>query len=249
MQFPPLQPARLIRRYKRFLADVELANGETGTIHCANTGAMTGCGSAGDIIWYSDSKSDTRKYPLSWELTQLANGDIVCINTHRSNQLVFEALQHKRIKELAMYDQILPEVKYGEENSRIDFLLKGNDLPDCYVEVKSITLVKDTVGMFPDAVTSRGQKHVRELLAMKKQGYRAVVLFAGLHNGFDCFKTAEDIDPEYDKLLRAAMRQGVEVYAYKGKFEFAPQTVKTPNFDTALLPVGLSLKTSVPLKF
>ena len=177
MQLPTLQSAKLIRRYKRFLTDIELPNGEVITIHCANTGAMTGCGEKGDIVWYSHSDSQTRKYPHSWELTQLANGQLVCINTHRSNQLVFEALQNKQIKELAMYDEIYPEVKYGEENSRIDFLLKGEGLPDCYVEVKSITFVKGTLGMFPDAVTTRGQKHVRELLAMKKQGHRAVVLF------------------------------------------------------------------------
>ncbi|WP_439295144.1 DNA/RNA nuclease SfsA [Lonepinella sp. BR2882] len=221
MQFPLLQSAKLIKRYKRFLTDIELPNGEIITIHCANTGAMTGCGSQGDIIWYSDSGSTTRKYPHSWEITQLANGQLVCINTHRSNQLVFEALQNKQIKELAEYDQIFPEVKYGEENSRIDFLLKGNGLPDCYVEVKSITLVKNNIGMFPDAITTRGQKHLRELLAMKKQGYRAVVLFAGLHNGFDCFKIAEYIDPEYDRLLKEVQKQGVEAYAYAGEFEIS----------------------------
>ena len=234
MQLPPLQPAKLIRRYKRFLTDIELANGDIMTIHCANTGAMTGCGEKGDIIWYSDSGSETRKYPHSWELTELSNGQLVCINTHRSNQLVFEALQNKQIKELAMYDQIFPEVKYGEENSRIDFLLKAEGLPDCYVEVKSITLVKNNIGMFPDAVTTRGQKHVRELLSMKKQGHRAVVLFAGLHNGFDCFKTAEYIDPEYDRLLKDAMQQGVEAYAYTGEFGVSDG-----------IPVTLSLGNSV----
>ena len=157
MQLPALQSAKLIRRYKRFLADIELPTGDVMTIHCANTGAMTGCGEKGDTIWYSHSDSQTRKYPHSWELTQLENGQLCCINTHRSNQLVFEALQNKQIKELAMYDEIYPEVKYGEENSRIDFLLKGEGLPDCYVEVKSITLVKGNLGMFPDAVTTRGQ--------------------------------------------------------------------------------------------
>jgi len=221
MQLPALQSATLIRRYKRFLADIELPTGDVMTIHCANTGAMTGCGEKGDTIWYSHSDSQTRKYPHSWELTQLANGQLCCINTHRSNQLVFEALQNKQIKELAMYNEIYPEVKYGEENSRIDFLLKGEGLPDCYVEVKSITLVKGNLGMFPDTVTTRGQKHVRELLAMTKQGHRAVVLFAGLHNGFGRFKIAEYIDPEYDRLLKEAMEQGVEAYAYAGQFKIS----------------------------
>ncbi|WP_373100397.1 MULTISPECIES: DNA/RNA nuclease SfsA [Pasteurellaceae] len=237
MQLPPLQPATLIRRYKRFLADVALPNGEMLTIHCANTGAMTGCGEKGDKIWYSTSDSATRKYPHSWELTQLNNGQLVCINTHRSNQLTLEALRNKQIKELARYDHISPEVKYGEENSRIDFLLQGEGLPDCYVEVKSVTLVKNNIGMFPDAVTTRGQKHVRELMAMKKQGHRAVILFAGLHNGFDCFKVAEYIDPDYDRLLRQAISAGVEVYAYAGKFDISDQ-----------IPTALSLTEAVPYR-
>ncbi|QLB12598.1 sugar fermentation stimulation protein A [Bisgaardia hudsonensis] len=235
MQLPTLKSATLIRRYKRFLADVELSNGEIITIHCANTGAMTGCGEKGDTIWYSTSDSKTRKYPQSWELTQLKNGNMVCINTHRSNQLTQEALENKKIKELAMYDEIYPEVKYGEENSRIDFLLKGENLPDCYVEVKSITLVKNTIGMFPDAVTTRGQKHLRELMAMKKLGHRAVVFFAGLHNGFDCFKAAEYIDPKYAELLKQAIQEGVEAYAYAGEFEFSQEK-----------PTALSLTKLVP---
>ncbi|PJG83724.1 DNA/RNA nuclease SfsA [Caviibacterium pharyngocola] len=235
MQLPQLQSATLIRRYKRFLADIELTNGEIITIHCANTGAMTGCGEKGDTVWYSDSRSATRKYPHSWELTQLKNGQLVCINTHRSNQLTFEALQNKQIKELAMYEEIYPEVKYGEENSRIDFLLKGKDLLDCYVEVKSVTLVKNNIGMFPDAVTTRGQKHLRELMAMKKLGHRAVVFFAGLHDGFDCFKIAEYIDPDYDALLCQALNEGVEVYAYAGKFDILNG-----------IPTALSLTQVVP---
>lgn len=235
MQLPPLQSATLIRRYKRFMADVQLPTQEQITLHCANTGAMTGCGEKGDTVWFSDSQSSTRKYPCSWELTELPNGNLVCINTHRSNQLVYEALQNKQILELADYSQITPEVKYGEENSRIDFLLQGDGLPDCYVEVKSITLVKNNIGMFPDAVTTRGQKHLRELMAMKKQGHRAVVLFAGLHDGFDCFKIAEYIDPDYDKLFKQALREGVEAYAYAGEFE------KTDG-----IPTALSLSQAVP---
>ncbi|PJG85877.1 DNA/RNA nuclease SfsA [Conservatibacter flavescens] len=220
MQLPALQSAKLIRRYKRFMADVELSDHSLLTLHCANTGAMTGCGEQGDTVWYSDSKSTTRKYPHSWELTQLANGQLVCINTQRSNQLTLEALQQKKIVELADYDDIQAEVKYGEENSRIDFLLKGPNLPDCYVEVKSVTLVKANMGMFPDAVTTRGQKHLRELIAMKKQGHRAVIFFAGLHNGFNHFKVAEYIDPEYAKLLTLAQQEGVEVYCYGCEFQY-----------------------------
>ncbi|WP_044470926.1 DNA/RNA nuclease SfsA [Mannheimia massilioguelmaensis] len=236
MQFPFLQSATLIRRYKRFMADVEQANGEKLTLHCANTGAMTDCGEKGDIVWYSDSKSTTRKYPCSWELTQLANGNLVCINTHRSNQLAHEALTNKVIKELDKYSEIYPEVKYGEENSRIDFLLKGEGLPDCYMEVKSITFVKGTLGLFPDAVTTRGQKHIRELMAMKAQGHRAVLLFTGLHDGFDHFKIAEFVDPEYNKLFKEALAVGVEAYAYAGKFNIVNG-----------IPDSLSLTQAVPL--
>ena len=235
MQFPPLQSATLIRRYKRFLADIQLPNNEVITIHCANTGKMTGCGDKGDTIWYSDSKSTTRKYPCSWELTQLKNNEIVCINTHRSNQLTHEALQNKVIESLAMYDEIFPEVKYGEENSRIDFLLKANGQPDCYVEVKSVTLVKGTLGMFPDAVTTRGQKHLRELMLMKEQGHRAVVFFAGLHSGFDRFKVAEFIDPDYASLLKEAIKIGVEIYAYTCDFDFIDN-----------IPSAIKLTQSVP---
>lgn len=132
-----------------------------------------------------------------------------------------------------MYDEIYPEVKYGEENSRIDFLLKGEGLLDCYVEVKSITLVKGNLGMFPDAVTTRG-KTCSRVIGNEKQGHRAVVLFAGLHNGFDRFKIAEYIDPEYDRLLKEAMEQGVEAYAYAGQFEISNE-----------IPTALSLTESV----
>lgn len=234
MQFPPLQSATLIRRYKRFMADIELPNGDTATIHCANTGTMLGCGQTGDTIWYSDSKSLTRKYPLSWELTQLGEKQFVCINTHRSNQLTLEALQHKHIKELAEYNEIYTEVKYGEENSRIDILLKQEGLPDCYIEVKSVTLVRQQLGQFPDAVTTRGQKHLRELIHMVEQGKRAVIFFAGLHNGFNQFKVAEDIDPTYNQLLQQAVKKGVEVYCYAGEFSMEKN-----------IPTGLRLSHSV----
>jgi len=239
MQLPALQSAKLISRYKRFLADIELPTGDIMTIHCANTGAMTGCGEKGDTIWYSHSDSQTRKYPHSWELTQLENGQLCCINTHRSNQLVFEALQNKQIKELSMYDEIYPEVKYGEENSRIDFLLKSEGLPDCYVEVKSITYVNNDkkLGMFPDAVTTRGQKHLRELIAMKKQGHRAVIFFCGLHDGFDHFQIAKHIDAKYDALFQQALKEGVEAYAYAAEFE-----------KTQGIPTALHLTKVVPLK-
>ncbi|MDH2999221.1 sugar fermentation stimulation protein SfsA [Chelonobacter oris] len=214
MQLPHLKAAALIRRYKRFLTDIELPNGEIITIHCANTGAMTGCGEPGDTVWYSTTDNLKRKYPHSWELTEKPNGDLVCVNTIRANQVVQEALQQQRIAELADYQTILPEVKYGAENSRIDFLLQQTALADCYVEVKSTTLMESAVGMFPDAKTERGQKHLRELMQIKRQGKHAVIFFAALHSGIQAFRVAGQIDPTYADLLRQAQQCGVQVLSY-----------------------------------
>lgn len=178
MLFPTLSSGILIQRYKRFLADVKLPNGEQITIHCPNTGAMTGCANPGDIVWFSTSNNLKRKYAYTWELTQTQSGDFICVNTHRANQLVSEALKNKWIRELVDYDEILPEQKYGQENSRIDFLLKQQNLLDCFVEVKATTLLTENgIGMFPDTKTERGQKHLRELIAISQQGQQAVIFF------------------------------------------------------------------------
>lgn len=216
MEFhPPLQPAILIKRYKRFLADVTLPNGEEITIHCANTGAMTGCATPGDTVWYSTSDNTKRKYPHSWELTQTARGHFICINTLRANQLVAEALTKKCIPELSEYSEIKPEVKYGAENSRIDFFLSHNELPDCFIEVKSVTLLDDNQGFFPDAVTLRGQKHLRELMHIAKEGKRAILLFVALHTGIHVASAAAHIDKKYAQLLEEARQSGVEVLCYQ----------------------------------
>ena len=128
---PPLKPARLVKRYKRFLADVVTPEGEAFTLHCANTGAMTGCATPGDTVWYSTSDNPKRKYAHSWELTETAQGHWICVNTLRANQVVHEALLAQRIPELAGYSQITPEVRYGMENSRIDLLLQAPDRINC----------------------------------------------------------------------------------------------------------------------
>ncbi len=176
MKFPSLSRGILLRRYKRFLADIQLPNGEQITLHCPNTGAMTGCANPGDTVWFSTSHNPKRKYAHTWELTQTQAGDFICVNTLRANQLVQEALANQWIDELASYREILPEQKYGNENSRIDFLLKSNCLLDCFVEVKSTTLLTENgVGMFPDAKTERGQKHLRELTKIAEQGLQAVI--------------------------------------------------------------------------
>ncbi|GLT18444.1 sugar fermentation stimulation protein [Vibrio zhanjiangensis] len=218
MKFEPqLQSATLIKRYKRFLADVRLANESEMTIHCANTGSMTGCANVGDTIWYSTSDNPKRKYPHSWELTHTEHGDTICVNTARANQLAVEAIDAGIISELVGYEQLKTEVRYGEENSRIDILLISSQQPNCYIEVKSVTLLDEVhqgQGYFPDAVTTRGQKHLRELTKMVQNGYRAVLLFTVLHSGIEKVSPAHHIDPQYSKLLKNAQEQGVEILCY-----------------------------------
>jgi len=213
-----LQPAKLIKRYKRFLADIEFENGELTTIHCANTGAMKGCAEPNDIVWYSTSTNTKRKYPFSWEITQTKNEHRICVNTLRANQLVEEALNNGVIKELAGFNSLQREVKYGSENSRIDFLTTYSNAPDTYIEVKSVTLLENGHGYFPDAVTTRGQKHLRELIEMVAQGHKAVLLFAVLHSGIDDVSAARHVDETYANLLKEAQQAGVEIIAYKADY-------------------------------
>ncbi|QDY41025.1 DNA/RNA nuclease SfsA [Candidatus Pantoea soli] len=218
MQFdPPLKPARLVARYKRFLADVVTPDGQTLTLHCANTGAMTGCATPGDTVWYSTSASLTRKYPHSWEITETRAGHRICVNTLRANQLVREALTRGAIPELSGYSHCQAEVKYGTEKSRIDFLLQAEGRSNCYIEVKSVTLLQNGKGYFPDAVTARGQKHLRELRTIAAEGHRAVLLFAVLHTGIEDVSPARHIDAQYAELLVQAQRCGVEVLAYQAQ--------------------------------
>ncbi|PCI61574.1 MAG: DNA/RNA nuclease SfsA [Gammaproteobacteria bacterium] len=218
-----LNSATLIKRYKRFLADVILEDGTTTTTHVANTGAMSGCAEAGNTIWYSTSNNPKRKYPFSWELTQTSQGDFICVNTIRANQLVAEALKNNIISELTGYKTIIPEKKYGSENSKIDFFLSDNQqgLADVYVEVKSVTLLdgssENGQGYFPDTITTRGQKHLRELIEVAKSGDRAVLLFAILHSGINSVKAAAHIDADYAQLLEQAKNSGVDVLTYKAK--------------------------------
>ncbi|WP_194091405.1 DNA/RNA nuclease SfsA [Vibrio hibernica] len=231
---PPLQPAILIKRYKRFLADVTLPNGDEKTMHCANTGAMTGCAETGNTIWYSTSSNLKRKYPNSWEISVNSQGHHICINTARANALVIEAIENDQIPELTGYCELKAEVKYGEENSRIDILLSSETRPACYIEVKSVTLLDEDrsdpnnnqstggrtdgrnsgQGYFPDAVTTRGQKHLRELIQMVESSHRAVLLFAVLHTGITRVSVAHHIDAKYAQLLTQARDAGVEVLCY-----------------------------------
>ncbi|WP_448553607.1 DNA/RNA nuclease SfsA [Thalassotalea montiporae] len=233
-----LKKATLIKRYKRFLADVTLADGSETTLHVANTGAMTGCAEPGDSVWYSTSDNPKRKYPFSWELTETQQaGDFICVNTARANQLAEQAINAGLIPELAGYQTLQREVKYGEENSKIDILLSQGQQADAYVEVKSVTLLdaqaythseKQGHGYFPDAVTTRGQKHLRELMHIAAQGQRAVLLFAVLHSGITSFAAAAHIDPTYAQLLNEAIAAGVEVLVYKAEISPEGMVLKHP---------------------
>lgn len=213
-----LQKATLIKRYKRFLADVVLENGDTITIYCPNTGAMTNCADAGDSVYFSTSDNPKRKYKFTWEYTQRKNGHWICIHSQRANAMVSEALHSDQIAALQGYQAIKAEVKYGTENSRIDFLLSAEGRRDCYVEVKSCTLLDESVapgqGFFPDTVSTRGQKHLRELMQMNAQGHRAVLVFAVLHSGITTVDAAAHIDAKYGKLFAQAQQEGVEVVIY-----------------------------------
>ena len=214
---PPLESAIFLKRYKRFFADMQLPEGKIETAHCPNTGSMRNCLVEGSPCYFSRSNNPKRKLKTTLEYITTSNGKLACINTQRANQIVGEALREHRIKELAHYSQIASEVKYGEENSRIDFKLSGENLADCYVEVKSVTLAEGTTAYFPDAVTTRGQKHIRELISMVNKGYRAVLLFSVQHQDIEQVKIASHIDPQYADTLERAMEQGVEVLAYQAK--------------------------------
>lgn len=216
MEFsPPLQSATLIKRYQRFLADVVTPEGTQLTLHCPNTGAMTGCATPGDTVWYSTSPNLTRKYPHTWELTHTQADHIICVNTLRANQLVKEALLEERLGEFSGYPTVLSEVKYGTERSRIDFMLPADCKVNCYIEVKSVTLAECSQGYFPDAITVRGQKHLRELMSVVENGERAVLLFAVLHSAIEQVSVARHIDPRYAMLLSEAQQKGVEIVAWK----------------------------------
>lgn len=218
---PPFEAAKLLKRYKRFFADMELEDGSVETAHCPNTGSMQNCLVEGSLCYFSRSDNPKRKLKTTLEYVTCTSGMLACINTHRANQIVKEALFAGRVQELLGYSNIASEVKYGEEKSRIDFKLSEEGRPDCYVEVKSVTLAEEgdegLIGYFPDAVTTRGQKHLRELMAMRGEGCRAVLLFCVQHQDIEVVRPATHIDPEYSRLLFEAVKAGVEVLAYQAR--------------------------------
>jgi sugar fermentation stimulation protein A len=217
MQFPsPLLPATLVRRYKRFLADVVLPSGDAITVHCANPGSMIGLDVPGARVWLSKSTNAKRKLAHSWELIEVDLGsgiELVGINTGHPNALAGEAIAARLIPELAGYGAIRREVKYGK-NSRVDFLLEAPARPPCYVEIKNVHLMrKPGFAEFPDAVTRRGAKHLVELSEVAANGARAVMLFLVQIGSAERFALARDIDRAYGEAFDAARLAGVEALA------------------------------------
>ncbi|CAH2030270.1 DNA/RNA nuclease SfsA [Trichlorobacter ammonificans] len=231
MLLPPLIPGRLVRRYQRFLADIELADGSVVTAHCPNSGSMKGCNHPGSPVFLSLSANPARKLAHTWELVQV-NGFWVGLNTMLPNRLAEEAILDGTVQELQGYGKLRREVTYGRERSRIDLLLEG-ERGRCYVEVKNVTLVEEGRALFPDAVTERGQKHLRELMEMVTHGHRAVIFFTVQRGDGTLVAPADAIDPAYGRLLREAVQNGVEALAYRA--EVTPQQIRL----TERLPVVL----------
>ena len=207
----PTQFGTLIKRYKRFLADIRLETGEVITAHCANSGSMKTCAEAGWSVMVSDSQNPKRKLKYTWELVHNSKCWIG-INTQIPNILAKNAITEGKIPELSGYSKISMEQKYSL-NSRIDLLLENED-KKCFVEVKNVTLVENDVYLFPDAVTERGLKHLGDLLEMKKSGHRAVMFYIIQRSDGKIFKPSGDIDPKYAKKLEDVYNQGVEILPY-----------------------------------
>ena len=224
----PLVPGRLLRRYKRFLADVVLDTGEEVTAHCPNPGSMMGLKDEGLRVWVEPNDDPKKKLKYAWRVAELPGGIMVGIDTATPNRVAKEALLERRITELADYSGVRPEVAYGTR-SRIDFLLTEPGLPDAYVEIKNVHLLRTAdIAEFPDCVTERGAKHLRELIAVKEQGARAVMLYVIQHEGCARFQIAADLDPGYAAAFHAAVAAGVEMLAYRCDVSTDEITLATP---------------------
>lgn len=222
-QYPPLISGKLIKRYKRFLADIELVTGEIITAHCANTGPMTGNCAPGSLVQVSKSDNPKRKLAYTWEMIQIDSA-WVGVNTAMPNRVVKLMLEQKLLPELASrYSYVRSEVPYGKDKkSRVDFLLTDETQAPIYVEVKSVTLSGSNIALFPDTVTTRGQKHLRELTALVGEA-KAVMLYFINRSDCDRFAPSDRCDPKYGELLREAVSQGMEVLPCR--FEITPQGV------------------------
>ncbi|NKN36420.1 DNA/RNA nuclease SfsA [Agrobacterium sp. a22-2] len=211
---PPLTPARLIRRYKRFLFDALLDDGQEVTGFCPNTGSMRGLTEPGSRIWLSVHDSASRKYRYALELVE-ADGTLVGINTALPNRLALEAIRAGLVGDLSHYETVRSEQRYGR-NSRIDWLLTGNARPDAYVEVKNVHFIRTSgLAEFPDTVTARGAKHLLELADMADAGHRAIMIYLIQRDDCELFRLSGDLDPAYDAAFRLAAARGIEAYAVK----------------------------------
>ncbi len=213
----PYVEGKLIKRYKRFLADVELVSGEIVTAHTPNTGSMKGCSDPGSKVWLYDTQNPKRKYRYSWDLVADLSGNMVGIHTGKANLLVKEAIELAIITELGGYKTIKTEVNYKSSGCRFDLFLSEHELkPDCFVEVKNVTAIDDNgVAIFPDAVTQRGKKHLETLIDVVHDGMRAIMVFCIQRDDVFAFRAAREIDPAYADMLKLAYNQGVEIVAYK----------------------------------
>ncbi|MBJ7539987.1 DNA/RNA nuclease SfsA [Marinomonas transparens] len=229
MDFPtPLIEGRLIKRYKRFLSDIKLSSGEVVVAHCPNTGSMKRCQQDGARVWLSKSDNPKRKLGYTWELVEVDEKYLACINTGYPNKLVGEAIANGVVSELLGYAEQKAEVRYGEK-SRIDWLLTDESSNKCYVEVKNVTLLEeDGLGYFPDAVTERGRKHLYELADMVDMGHRAVMFFCVSHTGIGSVTPAAHIDGKYAKALWEAIDRGVEIVAYRVAIDLQGMVVTEP---------------------
>lgn len=212
ISFPELVSGTLIRRYKRFLADVELENGDVVTAHCPNTGAMTACSEPGRTVYLSVHDHPKRKLKFTWELIDMPTS-LVGVNTQIPNRLVHQAIQSGGIEPFAAYDEIRQEVRVGKHH-RLDLMISKNGREPCYIEVKNCSLVEEGIARFPDAVTVRGRAHLSELQRLASEGFRTVIFF--LINRMDAkiFMPADHIDPAYGRELRKAVSNGIEMMVY-----------------------------------
>jgi len=210
--WPEIISGTLLKRYKRFLADVRLETGEIVTAHCPNTGSMKGCAEPGRTIYLSSHDNPKRKYKYTWELIAMPTS-LVGVNTLVPNRLVFKSIDQKLIPELSEYNRIRREVKIGE-HSRIDLMLTDGGAKNCYIEIKNCTLVNEGIARFPDAVTSRGLKHIIELENLAEAGHRCMMFYFIQRMDAQVFRPADRIDPAYGRRLRQAVEKGIEVLAY-----------------------------------
>ncbi len=224
---PELIPGTLIKRYKRFLADVTLENGEMVTAHCPNTGTMKACSEPGRKVYLSSTDNPKRKYRHTWEIIEMPDS-LVGVNTLIPNRLVYHSIKSGKLEPFAEYDEVRSEIKVGQKH-RLDLMLLKNSANPCYIEIKNCSLVEDGTACFPDAVTLRGRNHLIELQRLSASGCRSVMFFLVNRMDAKIFKPADHIDPAYGKELRKAHQNGVEIMVYDVAFDLEQGKIRLRN--------------------